>query len=233
MQTHQPHPVVAAAAAVEAALKDVADLDPVFMPTCEKKAALLALDRVSGRLAELRLRVMAAADDVADEEGARDVAAWLAHHGHHDRAEVRRDLRLARALEGRRQVVARALAEGEVNRAQADVIVAALDALPAHVDQALAARAEERLVAEAARFGPRQLRILGRRILDLVAPEVAEDHERRALEREDAHAAAVDRADRAAARRRHHRPADPGRRPGRGPVVHLPRGVHLTPTDTG
>ena len=57
----QSHPVVAAAAAVEVALKDVADLDPTFMPTAEKKAALLALDRASGRLAELRLRVMAAA----------------------------------------------------------------------------------------------------------------------------------------------------------------------------
>ena len=55
----------------------------------------------------------------------------------------------------------------------------------------LVAQAEGRLVAEAAQFGPRQLRILGRRILDVVAPEVAEDAERRALEREEAHAAAV------------------------------------------
>ena len=189
MHTHEPHPVVAAAAAVEVALKDVADVDPTFMPTAEKKAALLALDRASGRLAELR--VMAAADDVADAEGARDVAAWLAHHGRRDRAEARHDVRLARALEGRRQVVARALREGEVNRCQAEVIVAALEALPDDVDPEILAQAEERLVAEAARFGPRQLRILGRRILDVLAPEVAEEHERRALEREEARAAAV------------------------------------------
>ncbi len=187
----QPHPVVAVAAALEAALKDVADLDPVFMPTAEKKAALLALDRASGRLAELRLRVLAACDDVADQEGARDVAAWLAHHARRDRGEARRDLRLARALETRRQQTGRALREGEVNRTQAEVIVAALEALPEDVDPAVAVAAEERLVAEAARFGPRQLRILGRRILDVLAPEVAEDHERRALEREEAHAAAV------------------------------------------
>ena len=34
-------------------------------------------------------------------------------------------------------------------------------------------------------FGPRELRVLGRRILDVVAPEVAEEHERRALAREE------------------------------------------------
>jgi hypothetical protein len=83
------------------------------------------------------------------------------------------------------------LREGEVNRCQAEVIVAALEALPDDVDPEILAQAEERLVAEAARFGPRQLRVLGRRILDVLAPEVAEVHERRALEREEAHAAAV------------------------------------------
>ncbi|WP_432478525.1 DUF222 domain-containing protein [Nocardioides sp. GXQ0305] len=68
-------------------------------------------------------------------------------------------------------------------------MVRALDDLPAHVGADVERLAEERLVAEAARFGPRQLRVLGRRILDVVAPEVADDEERRALEREEAHAA--------------------------------------------
>jgi hypothetical protein len=187
----QKHPVVAAAAALEAALKDVADVDPVFMPASEKKAALLALGRVAARLEELRLRVLAGADDVAVEEGARDVAAWLAHRDRRDRGEIRRDLRLGRALDSRWHHTARALREGEVNRAQAEVIVAALEALPEGLDSGVVTQAEERLVAEAGRFGPRALRILGRRILDVVAPEVAEDAERRALEREEAHAAAV------------------------------------------
>jgi len=180
--------VVAAAAAVEAALKDVADLDPTFMPTAEKKSALLALDRASAQLEELRLRVMATAEDVAVDEGARDVAAWLAHRGRSDRGEARRDLRLARALDTRWQSVGHALRAGEANRAQAEVVVAALEALPADLDPEVVAQAEQRLMAEAARFGPRQLRILGRRILDVVAPEVAEGHERRALEREEVHA---------------------------------------------
>ena len=184
----QGHPVVAAVAAVESALKDVADVDPGFMRTADKKVALIGLDRVASQLEELRLRVLGAAEDVAMEEGARDAAGWLAHQARSDRGRARRDLRLARALENRWHRTARALREAEVNRDQVEVVVAALEALPDHVDVEVVAQAEERLVAEAGRFGPRQLRILGRRILDLVAPEVAEDAERRALEREEAHA---------------------------------------------
>jgi hypothetical protein len=185
----QPHPVLAATAAIETALKDVADVDPVFMPTSEKGAALLGLDRVASQLSALRLRVLAAAEDVAMADGARDPAAWLAHRARADRGRARRDLRLARALDTGWREVARALREGAVNLAQAEVIVAALEDLPEDLDAEVVAAAEERLVAEAGRFGPRALRILGRRILDVVAPEVAEDAERRALAREEAHAA--------------------------------------------
>jgi hypothetical protein len=183
--------VVAAAAAVEAALKNVADVDPVFMRTAEKKVALIGLDRVASQLEELRLRVLGSAEDVAMEDGARDPAAWLAHETHSDRGQTRRDLRLARSLDTRWHRTERALREGAANRAQAEVIVRALEDLPDHLDPEVVSEAEERLVAQAARFGPRQLRILGRRILDVVAPEVTEDAERRALEREEAHAVAV------------------------------------------
>ncbi len=181
--------MVAAAAALESALKDVADVDPAFMRTADKKVALIGLDRAASQLEELRLRVLGAAEDVAMEDGARDAAAWLAHWTRSDRGQTRRDLRLARALDSRWHRTARALREGDANPAQAEVIVRAVEELPGDLDAEVMAQAESRLVAEAARFGPRQLRILGRRILDVVAPEVAEDAERRALEREEAHAA--------------------------------------------
>ncbi len=185
----QEHPVVVAAALIEAALKDVADVDPVFMPTPDKRAALVALDRVEARLEELRLRVMTAAEDVAAEDGARDIAAWLAHRDHRDRGEARRQLRLARGLDARWHIAARALREGALNLAQVEAIVRALEDLPEGLDPTVLAKAEEHLVAEAARFGPRSLRLLGRRVLAVVAPEIEEDHERRLLEREEAGAA--------------------------------------------
>jgi len=174
---------------MRSAVKDVADVNPGFMGVEEQREALLELARLEAQLAELRLRVMAASGQVAVDDGARDVAAWLAHRARLDRGEARRDQRLAAALDADRSLLAAGMAEGRVNRAQAEVIARALEELPDGVGAEVRALAEERLVAEAARFGPRQLRILGRRILHVVAPEVAEEEERKALEREEATAA--------------------------------------------
>ncbi len=182
------HPLVTCAAQMAAALKDVADVEPTFMSAGEKREALLELSRVAGQLAELRLRVLAAADEVGEETAARDAAAWLAHAARLDRGQVRRDGRLAAALDHRWTRVAAALRDGAVNLDQAHEIVRALEALPDDVAPDILVQAEERLIEKAAEFGPRSLRILGRRILDVVAPEVAEEHERKRLEKEDADA---------------------------------------------
>jgi hypothetical protein len=182
------HPVLAAAAVVDGALRDVVDIDPMYMSVEDKGSALLALSSVIDRADELRMRVLAAADDLAAEEGARDAAAWLAYHARRDPGECRRSLRLARSLADR-ETTSVALRRGEINVAQAEVVVRAIDDLPAEIDDAVRSAAEERLVEEAGRFGPRALRVLGRRVLDVVAPEVAEDLERRLLEKEEARAA--------------------------------------------
>jgi len=182
------HPVLAAVAGADGALREVTDIDPMFLSVEDKGAALLALSSLLDRAEELRMRVLAAADDLAAEEGARDAAAWLAHHARRDPGECRRSLRLARAL-AEREITSAALRRGELNVAQAEVVVRAIEDLPAEIDDAVRSAAEERLVDEAGRFGPRALRVLGRRVLDVVAPEVAEDLERRLLEKEEARAA--------------------------------------------
>ena len=111
---------------------------------------------------------------------------------------------------------------------QAHVITRALDRLPDHVAAEVRALAEERLVAEAASFGPKELRVMGRRILDVVAPELGEEQERKALEAEEAAAAGEDLADRPAARKRPDRVARGPARRGLGPAGDLPGGLHLT-----
>jgi hypothetical protein len=75
-----------------------------------------------------------------------------------------------------------------VATAQADVIARALDDLPDRVPAEIRAEAERVLIAHAGTFAPRELRHLGRRILDVIAPEVAEDQQRRKLEDEERHA---------------------------------------------
>jgi hypothetical protein len=182
------HPVLAAAAVIDAALAEVGAVDPVFMTVPDKERALLELSGLVDRLDELRGRVLAASGDLADRDAARDPAAWLAHHGRRDRGECRRSLSLAGSLTDHPQVAA-GLREGAVNLGQARVIVRALADLPAETEPGLRTAAEKRLVAEAATFGPRTLRVLGRRVLDVLAPEVAEAHEGRLLEREEERAA--------------------------------------------
>ncbi|MGH3411967.1 MAG: DUF222 domain-containing protein [Marmoricola sp.] len=179
------HPILAYAGAVEAGLKDVEGVEPVFMSTADKEAALLALDRAESRHRALRLRVLAAADDVADAHAVRDAAAWTANATRKDPASARADLRLAQALDRRWHRLSAALSEGAANTAQAQVIAQALEDLPDDLDPEVRERAETHLVGLTDEFGPKQLRILGRRVLDVVAPDVAGAHEQLLLERQE------------------------------------------------
>lgn len=187
----QTHPVLGCLASIEEALKDVEGVEPAFMETDAKADALVGLTRAQARLDALRLRVLATADDVADRHGARDAASWLAGATRSDGAAVRRASRLATAL-GARAVLSAALDAGDLTTAHAHVIARALDDLPTSGEHAVPpdviSRAEAHLVEAAATFTPKELRVLGRRVLEVVAPEVADDHERRALEAEQARA---------------------------------------------
>ena len=183
------HPVLACVAQVSAELSSVLDVPVELMSPEEKGAALKAVSGTADRLEALRLRLLAASDDVAAEVGARDAGAWLAHETRRDRSEQQRALRLGTDLAERWLGLAAALAAGSVNLAQTRVIAHALDQLPDDVPTDVVSMAEAQLIAYAAEFGPRELRVLGRRILDVVAPEVGEAAEARALEAEERRAA--------------------------------------------
>ncbi|MFC7492892.1 MULTISPECIES: HNH endonuclease signature motif containing protein [unclassified Nocardioides] len=187
------HPVLAAVASIDEALKAVADVNPTFMATADKAAALRELVTLETRLAELRLRILADAGDVAETTAAHTVAEWLATQTHLRREDASADLALAVAVERRWTVLGTALRDGEATLAQAQVIARALDQLPDDVPTGILARAEEVLVGHAADFGPRPLARLGARILDAIAPEIAEAAEARRLADLDAHAHAKTR----------------------------------------
>ena len=171
------HPVLTALAAMEAALDEVAQVEPVYMSVAEKQTALVRSARVRARAAALEMRVLAAADDVALETGDRSTASWLATATRDSRGGVRRRQTLAKALDTRWRQVGAALAAGEVNAAQARVIAEAMDALPKDLDAALRQKAETHLVAEATHWGPMELARLGARVLEAVAPEQADEAE--------------------------------------------------------
>ena len=186
------HPVSACAAEISESLKAVAEVGPDFMSLADRRTALLALTQLGDQVEALKLRVVAASDEVAEVDGARSVADWLAARSRRDRPECARTQRLATAL-AERPVLAAGLAEGRVNVSQAQVIVRALDQLGPPVRPELMARAEQVLVDHCAEFAPRELKRLGDRVLELLDPEVFDDQERQRLEAEPERAEAETR----------------------------------------
>ncbi len=182
------HPVLETTTAVTQLLTAVADANPTFMTPDEKATALRELVSVESRVAELRLRVLSSAGDLAADAGARDAATWLTHHTRVRRTDAAADLRLATALDRERSLLARAVRDGRTTLEQARVIVRSLEALPGDVTSEVAERAEQALVDFSASFDPAALAKLGRRILETVAPDIAEAAEARALADLEAHA---------------------------------------------
>ena len=185
-----PHRVLGFARAVDGALADLSEVPAWSMSAAEQAEALLVLDRVRSRLAELDLRVLAAADraEVGAEDGATSTAAWLAHATRQTRARCGAAVRLADALEERYDATREALAAGRVNVDQAEVIVRAVDALTREHDDlpvGIEARAEAHLLDLAQEFDAVALRRLGRRLFEVVCPEAADRVEGEALAREE------------------------------------------------
>ncbi|WP_127480377.1 HNH endonuclease signature motif containing protein [Nocardioides pantholopis] len=185
------HPFLAGAASIEAVLDKLVDLEPVFLPVTEKRESLMALARLSSRVEALQAKLIACAGEVAEAEGHRDVAAWVAARTHGSGPACRRAQRLGTACDRRWQHLGRSLVTGEVNVDQGHVIVSALDDLASAASLVsvgaeewgrVLARAEQHLVEQAAHFGPRELRRIGERILEAVAPELADQLEADQLE---------------------------------------------------
>ena len=175
------HPLLRCAEQVHAAVDAAMDSDPGYLRVEDKRAALAVLAAARERVRALEVRLLASADDVAVATGARNVAAWAAAELRADYGQVVRGTRLGAALDRRWPVLGRAFLEGQVSETQAGVIVAALDALPDEVGPEVKARAEAHLVEQAADFGPRALRKLGERVLEVLAPDIAEEVEHRRL----------------------------------------------------
>ncbi len=189
------HPLLACADTIEKALASVVDCDPVYLDAGARADLMLRLPALISRVQALNLRVLAASGDVAAEAGCRTVADWVAPRTRTDKRAAYAQEKLAHALDQQWRHVAGALTDGRVHLDQARVIIKALDALPDDVTVEIRQRAERRLVEHAEQFGPADLARLGRRILDVIAPEVGDEQERRALERAEWKAESVTRLD--------------------------------------
>jgi len=178
---------------IDAALDEIAMVDPLFLSTAEKQSALIDVARLEARLGAVKLRLLAAAGDIAEETGSRSTAAWLAEETRDAHGSTRGAASLATVLDSRWRRVGDALGVGVVNLAQTRVIVEALDALPTGLGDDLRVKAEAYLVEKARQLGPRELRVLGRGVLEYLAPEVADEAEHQRLLAEECRARAATR----------------------------------------
>ena len=185
------HPVVEFAHRLTERLDALATTPVWSMSAADQRDALLELTRGQAQLEALKLRLLAEADrsEATTESGAGSAADWVSVKTRQVRRDAKSDLKLATALE-QHDVLSAAMAQGRVNIAQARAIVASLDRLPNTGEFAVSDEqrhgVELHLVAQAGHHDAKALRILGLRIFEVTAPDLAEQFEGRALEAEEA-----------------------------------------------
>jgi hypothetical protein len=188
------HPVTDAVADARDDLRALAERPIWTMAAADTEASLVQVTRLAAQVEQLQMRLLAHAErvEVGGAVGATSPAAWLAHETRTTRPTTQRAARLAKRLDEAHPDVDQALARGELTVSQAQVIVDAVDALPTDlVPTATLAQAEAHLLEQAAEHDARALRVLGRRLLDVLDPEAADAEEARRLEREEQEARAA------------------------------------------
>jgi hypothetical protein len=188
--THPGDRVSGAMATIESSLEDLLATDPIYWTAEQKKTVLAWSAKIEAQHAALRLRVLAAAGDIAEETGAKDASGWMRTELLVDKATARSQIKLAAGLE-KYELVAAGLAEGVVSPDKARVITQALDAI--ETDPVASAEdlvlAEKLLVEYATQFTAKELKVIGRRILVEIDPDRFEQAEAKALHREEERAA--------------------------------------------
>jgi hypothetical protein len=190
----QRHPLDQVVEALSVALDEGHAASLIGLELAATADALRRLAQVTSRLDALRATVLRHAEEVRVEEvdGATTTATWWARAARLSRVSAHREVELAAAL-GRYAALADALAAGRVNVEQAHVIARALDDLvtdaPDDLDPSVVEQAEKHLIVCADTFDAKQLKVLGRHVLDVVGPEVGEAHEAKRLEDEEQRAA--------------------------------------------
>jgi hypothetical protein len=187
------HPVVEFAQRLSARLDSLAGTPLLSLPPEQQRETLLELARCRAQLETLQLRLLVQAEDseATSDTGAASAADWLAIETRQVRRDARSDLKLATSLQ-QHPCLSAAMGAGRVNTDQARAIVASLARLPRTGEFAVTAEqraaAEAHLVSEAAHHDAMALRVLGGHLLDVIAPEMAEEFEGKLLEAEEARA---------------------------------------------
>ncbi|MQA26135.1 MAG: DUF222 domain-containing protein [Micromonosporaceae bacterium] len=181
------HSVAVALTRLSDSLKDISGT-PLWSASDTQLTDVLAMvSQLKAQLAAVELQTIAEAHgrDIARRVGAASTQAWLRHKLRLTPAEAKKQTALAIALDRDLDATRRALAEGEISVPHAQAIARAVEDLPCDAETGIAEKAEAQLVGFAQRFDPHQLARLGKRILEVVDPEMADSEEARRLAYEE------------------------------------------------
>ena len=180
------HPVERALEEIDGLLDGLVQQPAWSMNATERARVQVLTTKMRNKLAGFFLGTVAQADrsDDATALGATNTAGLLRSHFPVSGPQARRTVRLARAIESY-PVTERALSTGALAPDQAAAITGAVDALP--TEHRLAAEAH--LVALAAEHDAAALKVLGKHVLEVVAPDQADAILGTRLEAEEAKAA--------------------------------------------
>ncbi|MEU8391778.1 DUF222 domain-containing protein [Micromonospora sp. NPDC048843] len=161
------------------------------LPEPELIAALDAAHRLEQRLAAVKLTLVRELDGrgTPRAHGASSTAVWLRERLRLTIPAARRLIDLATALDTGNPGIRQALADGHISVDQARVITDTATTVQATAGTQAADKAVGVLVGWASQFDPTHLRKLGTRILDHVAPDIADAATQAALDAEARRAA--------------------------------------------
>ena len=162
----------------------LADAGLRALPERELLDGLDLTQRAMQALAVLRCHLMTQIESRDITAAYSTTAAWLRDQLMVDLPEAKQIVTQATEL-GKYPEVERALIRGDINTKQATVICETLDDLPAELDQPTKEAAQHALLDFASTHPAGTLHRLAARILDHVAPHLAERNERAALEAQE------------------------------------------------
>lgn len=165
----------------------------LFLSDDDLVASLDAVMVMVSRLAALQFGLVREFDgrSLAKAQGATTTLAWVKARYLVDHGTAAKLVALGADLDLLAPTTLAALAAGAINPDHVAVICQTLKELPEDVDPATRAKAEEHLLGFAGEFEPVKLRTLGRRILDTVDPEQAEQREAELLRKQEERAYAA------------------------------------------
>lgn len=173
-------------------LDELGDSDVWTMNSTEVAETVVELRRAQARIAAAEARVLAQAErlDIAQHANATSTATWLRSELRLTPRHAKQAVALAKALDtGTYPATATALATGELQVDQAHAIVDSVDALPDQLMAEERLRGESHLVKLGRSHDAKQLRRLGKHLLEVIDPEGADRKLADQLEAEEATAA--------------------------------------------